>query len=394
MHSTPDIMPPDTGERRRALCAVAAIAALTCPQAARGRGTADWDKSQTTLQLDDPEVQEVRKTQSNLRLYDLKRGRFMKLTEALRPGELLYDADAVFLGELHDSAADHVVHRLIIDALAYQRFVKKRAENGEAVSSMTGGSAPPSLAVGVEYFSIVQQKAIDDYMFGDGKPKLADLRRATDWDEIWKYDWQLYAPLFRYCQLTETRLLGLNVPLAASTMVSRSGWQNAPSWLTSALPELDLSKQRHRRRFEDMLTKPLEDAVSGWPLPLEGFRPRADLDNMYDAQTLWDEYMAKSCFKYLDTNSGRLVVCAGLNHVWRDAMPERFEARATRSGRSFRAASVVPWRSDFDLNTLRGCADYVWLTDGPCGGAEALDAMQAQRARLKGKSRVFPAGFI
>jgi len=109
---------------------------------------------------------------------------------------------------------------------------------------------------------------------------------------------------------------------------------------------------------------------------------------------LWDEYMAETCFKYFEANTGRLVVLSGINHAWRDAIPERFEARAARTGRSLRAVSVVPWRTDSNLSLLRGCVDYVWLMDGPGGGIEAMDAMRAQRVRLSGKSRVFPAGFI
>lgn len=355
-------------------------------------------KSQARM-LGDLEVQEVRRVQAGIRIFDVKRQRFVQLPDLLRPGEPLYEADAVFIGELHDSNADHTMQRLIIDSLTYQLFLDLRREQGVDATASRGtipqNASPKRIVVGVEYIARQQQELLDRFVFGKDKMSLDQFRKDIDWDNTWSFDWQLYEPLFRFCRLNATRVVGLNVPFEVSLEVSRNGMSKIPKWLKDLLPDLDLSKVRHRRRFEDMLTMPMEDAVGRWSSPLEGFSPRPALDKMYDSQTLWDEYMAETAWNYLEKNGGRLVVLAGINHVWRDSIPDRLEARAARSGGPpLHAVSLVPWRGGTVPSKLPTCADYVWCTDCPGGGTEASKAMEAQRLRLAGKSRIFPAGYI
>lgn len=57
-----------------------------------------------------------------------------------------------------------------------------------------------------------------------------------------------------------------------------------PKQLREVLPEMDLEQEAHRRRFVDTIS---------------GFQHGMDIDGdamdrMYQAQTLWDEYMAET----------------------------------------------------------------------------------------------------
>lgn len=57
-----------------------------------------------------------------------------------------------------------------------------------------------------------------------------------------------------------------------------------PKRIKDILPEIDLDQEPHRRRFEDTI---------------KGFQHGAGIDSeamgrMYEAQTLWDEYMAET----------------------------------------------------------------------------------------------------
>lgn len=390
---------PAVARRTAAAVVAAAVVAVARPRGARAKSKEEAARTLTG----DPEVEELRRVQGGIRLYDVKNKRFVKLPELLRPGELLHDADVVCIGEYHDSAADHTMQRLILDALTYELFLELRKSEGVDPTA-TKGVVPQNLssrklALGVEYFNRPQQEVLDKFIFGDGSMNGVEFRKAIDWENVWSYDWSIYAPLFRFCQLNKTRIVGLNLPNEVSLQVSRNGLDASPAWLKEQLPELDLSKPRHRRRFEDLLKMSPEEAVSRMSLPLEGFTPRSDLDKIYESQVLWDECMAETAQKYLAVNGGRLVVLAGLNHCWRDALPDRLEARAARSGgRALRVASVVPWRGSMQPEHLPTCADYVWcdLALGACegGGAEASAAMQAQRTRLQGHPRVFPAGYM
>ncbi|CAJ1371762.1 unnamed protein product [Effrenium voratum] len=365
---------------------------------------ADREAGKVRRLLEDPEVKLIRQLQQRAQLLDGRTFRPLQLPSLLQKGSPLYDADVVCVGEIHDSEADHAMQRLLIDALTYALFLELRSSEGVDPSAPRGRTpqnlSAQKLAVGVEYFSRQQQPTLDGLVFdkspdgpGSSPSKFRRSKwQACDWDRVWAYDWNLYAPLFRFCQLNLNRIVGLNLPLEAVLTVSRGGLDSAPEWLRSQLPPLDLEQLKHRRRFEDMLRMPLEKAVQRMSLPTSSWSPKEELNNMYQAQVLWDEFMANTALRYVSDVGGRLVVLAGANHVWRDAIPDRFEAQARRGGTARRATTIVPWRGS-GLPPA-GAADYLWQMDGPGGGDELAAELRAQRERLKGKSRVFPAGYI
>lgn len=383
---------PDTADSRRSsalrIMMATGAAALACtarPQAALAREARQMDLTAS----EDAEVKEVFKIERSTRLYDVANRRFVSLSELVQPGGILHDADAVCIGELHDSDADHTMQRLIYNALTHQLFLEKQAKQPAALQKR--------IAVGVEYFSRPQQNVLDTFVFETDRQKQmtgAEFRKACNWDSVWNYDWELYAPFFRLCRFNYSRLLALNLPFEVSLQVSRNGLASLPDWSREALPELDLSKRLHRRRFEDMMRMSVEEAAARMVLPDKDFVPDKKLDKYYESQTLWDEYMAESAERHLRESGGQLLILAGINHVWRDAIPNRLELRSKRSGKPLKAVSVVPWRGSMDEGALPMCADFVWCDACPGGGQEASRAFREQRARLEGKPRTFPAGYI
>lgn len=66
--------------------------------------------------------------------------------------------------------------------------------------------------------------------------------------------------------------------------VFQVGMAGLPKRIKDVLPEMDLGREAHRRRFEDTIN---------------GFQHGERIDSeamgrMYEAQTLWDEYMAET----------------------------------------------------------------------------------------------------
>mmetsp|Transcript_20265 Transcript_20265/g.51778 ORF Transcript_20265/g.51778 Transcript_20265/m.51778 type:complete len:454 (+) Transcript_20265:61-1422(+) len=413
----PLVPPPseDVQPRRRipALLASAlggaACALLGAPRsraaAARAKTVlVDLEAGKEQRLLEDEEVRLLRELQARFVLFDTRRKAFVGLPELLRPGGALYAADVVCIGELHDAEADHVTQRLLLDAIIYVFFLELRRSDGIDPNAPQGRTAqnqsPQRVALGLEYFSRQQQPVLDDFIFG-GTPKgVQDFRTACDWDNVWSYDWALHAPLFRFCQLNLTRIVGLNLPYEAAKIVSEGGLEALPSWFRATLPDVDLTQTAHRLRFEAMLKMPMETAIPSATADLaENTRsPNPALDKIYQAQVLWDEYMADTAVRYLDANGGRFVLFAGAAHAWRDAIPDRVERQARTAGRRLKAVSIVPWHGGEgtagDLAGFPKGADFLLPMAGPGGGDELVAAAEAQRERLRGKPRVFPAGFL
>jgi hypothetical protein len=98
----------------------------------------------------------------------------------------LQTADVVYLGERHDSAADHAAQLEIIEAL--------HAEN-------------PDLAIALEMFQRPFQPVIDRYLAGEITE--AELVAQTEYLERWGFPWEFYAPFLRFAQANELPVLAL-----------------------------------------------------------------------------------------------------------------------------------------------------------------------------------------
>lgn len=335
---------------------------------------------------EDPEVQMLRRLQEQLQLFDTERGQFVTLTDTLRPGEKLHDADLVCIGEQHDLEADHTIQRVLLDALTYTLLRELRSTDMTTPQNLSR----QRVAVGVEYFYREQQDVLDALVFNGMPVKV--FQEQSQFSELWNYDWSLYRPLFRYVQLNKNQLVGLNIPMEKVRAVSKSGVSNVS--FKDELPSLDLSKSKHRRRFEDMLKLPVDKVLDRMKNPPDVL-PNPKLDRIYESQCLWEEYMGETANRYLQANGGRMVVFAGFNHVWRDGIPDRFERQSLQSGKALKSVTIVPWHwGSSKPEDLPRFADYILCMTGSGGGDELAATVREQRARLSKKERVFPAGFL
>jgi uncharacterized iron-regulated protein len=335
---------------------------------------------------EDPEVQTLRRLQDQLQLFDTHRGQFVSLADALRPGARLHDADLVCIGEQHDLEADHTIQRVLLDALAYTLLRELRSTD----MTTPQNRSQQKVAVGVEYFYREQQELLDAFVFSGMPVKV--FQEQSQFSEVWNYDWSLYRPLFRYLQLNRNQLVGLNIPMEKVRAVSKSGVSNVS--FKDELPSLDLSKSRHRQRFEDMMQLPVDRVLDRMKSPPDVL-PNPKLDRIYESQCLWEEYMSETANRYLQAHGGRMVVFAGFNHAWRDGIPDRFERQSLQSGKALKSVTIVPWHwGSGKPEDLPRFADYILCMTGSGGGDELAATVREQRERLKKKERVFPAGFL
>lgn len=129
----------------------------------------------------------------------------------------LAEAQAIFVGEVHDDARHHAVQFQIARAL------QRRAQE----LSTEGG-----VAIGCEYFYRSQQPILDAFVAGT--PATHDLnwlRAATNWDRTWGWDFRTYAMLFGWAQARGVRLVGLNAPEPVVRIVRERQYEQDPTLL-------------------------------------------------------------------------------------------------------------------------------------------------------------------
>lgn len=214
--------------------------------------------------------------------------------QRLSPDQLmqaLSQAQVVCVGEQHDNPHDHYAELQILRGLARRAPVAGR-----------------ELGLGLEMVQLSGQSALDDY--ASGKSDEHDLLGALDWRKTWGFDFSYYRPLFRLARRRGLDLVALNASNKLIHEVATSGLDGLTSAQSAKLPELRLGDAQYRAYFDQ--------AMHGHP-------DAGDLDNLYQAQVLRDETMAKRAAKWISASfpARQLVVIAGSAHCIRSGIVRR-----------------------------------------------------------------------
>lgn len=248
----------------------------------------------------------------------------------------LADKTIITVGEVHSNPIHHKVEF-------------------EVIRSLANIKSPETMAIGLECFYRQHQRALNRFVFMH--QDMGILKTETNWDETWGYDLNYYAKIFNFAAKNKIRLIGLNVPIQVTKLVSAVGFEQLPGQIKKLMPEVDFNVESHLQYFVQSMRGSTHMSESS-----ESFR------RMYEAQTLWDEYMAESASNYIrQFPKSTLVVLAGLGHViGRASIPDRIEKRVQSA-----PFVIVPQQVDWNENnglplidqplTQQDC-DWAWYT--------------------------------
>jgi uncharacterized iron-regulated protein len=209
---------------------------------------------------------------------------------------LLAKKRVVFVGETHDHYQDHLAQLEVIRGLHARR---------------------PNLAIGVEYFQVPFQQALDAYIAGQSSEK--QLLRKTEYFERWRFDYRLYRPIMQYARAQGIPVIALNIPTEISRKVARSGIDSLSESEKAQIPqEIDRSDTAYRERLRAVFDAHKEQAAAP-----------GSFDDFVEAQLLWDEAMAKTAATYLQRHPHRpMVILAGNGHLlYGSGIPHRLLRR-------------------------------------------------------------------
>jgi uncharacterized iron-regulated protein len=233
--------------------------------------------------------------QSALPIYGLEAG--VVLAEA-ELWDRLAASPAVCFGEYHDVPAHHYAETRALAEL------DARAK-----------SAGHTFAVGFEMIQRPYQEALSAFVAGElGE---SDFLAQTEYATRWGYDIALYRPLFEGARALHLPALALNMHREVTRKIGRTGLESLTAEELAELPELVLDDEEHRAYIFGLFGVLPEHAAE------------LGLENIYVAQTVWDETMADTSARWLleTGSSARLLDVAGGAHCHRSAIPRRITRR-------------------------------------------------------------------
>jgi len=227
-------------------------------------------------------------------------------------------ARVVYVGETHDSYADHLTQLEIIRRLH---------------------RINPNIAIGMEQFQQPFQKVLDGFVNGELSEQ--DLVRDSEWMDRWRYDFRLYRPILSYARDHHIPVIALNVAQEIVAKVSEKGIDGLSREDKKKIPnDIDDSDQEYRDRLKEIYEQHPHKGKKGF-------------DGFLQVQLLWDESMAAKAAEYMQANPERqFVVLAGTWHLlYGSGIPQRVSRRVKAD-----RAIILP-AGDFPLK--QNIADFL-----------------------------------
>ncbi len=249
------------------------------------------------------------------------------------------EAQAVLLGERHDSAEDHRWQLQVLAQLHARR---------------------PALALGLEMFPRRLQPVLDDWVAG--RLSEAEFLRRSEWDQVWGFDARLYLPLFHFARMNRLPMLALNVERGVVAQVGRRGFDALDETAREGVGRPAAPPPAYRQMLAQIFqSHPGPGDASGAssaPTP----DPQA-LERFIGAQAFWDRAMAEVIAAQLAREPARLVVgILGGGHV-RDG---HGVAHQLRDLGVQRIGALLTWERAESCQALgETLADGLYLIDPP-----------------------------
>jgi uncharacterized iron-regulated protein len=233
--------------------------------------------------------------QSALPIYGLEAGVILSESDLW---DRLASSSAVCFGEYHDVPAHHYAETRALDELAAR-----------------AASAGHTFAVGFEMIQRPYQAPLSAFVAGELAE--GEFLAQTEYFTRWGYDVALYRPLFEGARDHHLPALALNMRAEITRKIGRTGLQSLDAAELAELPELNLTDEEHRAYIFGLFGV----------LPEHG--AELGLEDIYVAQTTWDETMADTSARWLAETgeSARLLDIAGGAHCHRSAIPRRITRR-------------------------------------------------------------------
>jgi uncharacterized iron-regulated protein len=226
------------------------------------------------------------------------------MTEILREAGTWLDAGTGKNISHHTLMAEMAPKRVVLLGETHDRFDIHRWQLHVCAGLLAQRS---DIAVGFEMFPRRCQRALDRWVAGE--LSVAQFLEESEWKTVWRFDPELYLPLFHFCRQFRVPMLALNCERSLVTRVGKEGWDAIPEeerdGLTPAVP----ASLAHRQYLFDITGGGRSDRpIAGAADP--GF------DRFVRAQQTWDRAFACNIAKALRAGvAGQIIGIIGRGHM-------------------------------------------------------------------------------
>lgn len=206
----------------------------------------------------------------------------------------------------------------------------------------------PQMAIGFEMFPRRVQPVLDRWVAGE--LTVEDFVRESDWDKVWRYDFELYRPLFEYARAQRIPMLALNVEQALVRETGANGFAAVPPERREGVSAPAKPARAYVGRLREIYAQHRRGAKTA--------ANRSGFERFVEAQLLWDRAMAQALAQARQAHPDALIVgVMGRGHVeYGYGVPHQLRDLGVQ-----RIVSLLAWEKEADCKDLRpGIADAVY----------------------------------
>jgi len=243
----------------------------------------------------------------------------------------LYKENMILLGEHHENLSHH----------QWQLSLLKKLYNNN-----------PKLIIGLEMFPRRMQSLLDQWI--NKTINQAEFINASDWDNIWSFDFNFYQPLLSFARQNQIPLVALNVDKALLKMVGKNGWENIPEQHRQGISDPAKPTRPYVRQLAISFQKHYSDPSK---ISKQAFL------RFIQQQLLWDRAMAEAISSARKNNPGvRIVGIVGSWHIINGhGIPHQLNSLGFKN-----TLTLVPWSEYLTCDDLNPqFADAIFGTVNP-----------------------------
>jgi len=242
----------------------------------------------------------------------------------------------VLLGEIHDSY-EH--HRWQLQTLAELYALR------------------PNMVIGFEMFPRRVQKVLDRWVAGELSE--TEFLKSVDWINVWRFDPNLYMPLFHFARMNRIPMVALNISEPLRVAVRDKGFDGVPQAEREGVERPAPANDAYLDRLLNVFR---EHGLTGKKRP-DAKRDDPDFQRFVEVQQLWDRAMAQA-LRAAQARPGQPLVVGimGQGHVMNgNGVPHQLKALGVTD-----VTTLLPWDHDQDCDELvAGVADAVFGVMAP-----------------------------